>query len=287
MEVEGSYDGWTSRTPLHRSGGRDTWTVIKLLPPGVHQYKFIVDGVWKYAPEQPAMYDERDNVNNVCEVTEVAPENLDNLPNFAPPGSPPNSYDCGLSDAGAAGPSTGAGAAGGTPGGGHPPEQLKEPPQAPPQLHLTLLNVPPLPDAPAILPRPQHVVLNPIYTERPREDGRGGSLAGGRPVSSVGFQAPGSGGPGMSPGGGGGSSGGGKCVVMGVTHRYRSKYVTLVMYKPARRPSWAQPQQQPGPGVLSQQLGGGGGGGGGGGHLFAGHPASPAVSSGHDAMSQG
>ena len=32
------------------------------------QYKFIVDGEWKYAPDQPAMYDEMGNVNNVLEV---------------------------------------------------------------------------------------------------------------------------------------------------------------------------------------------------------------------------
>ena len=43
-----------------------------MIPPGVYQYKFIVDGAWKYAPEQPAMYDERGNVNNVVEVCECA-----------------------------------------------------------------------------------------------------------------------------------------------------------------------------------------------------------------------
>jgi 5'-AMP-activated protein kinase, regulatory beta subunit len=274
VEVEGSYDGWTSRTPLHRAGGRDTWTVIKLLPPGVHQYKFIVDGVWKYAPEQPAMYDERGNVNNVCEVSEVAPENLDNLSNFAPPGSPPSSYDCGLSDAvgamaaGGAGPSSAAGAP------AHPPaEQLKEPPQAPPQLHLTLLNVPPLPDAPSILPRPQHVVLNHVYTERPRDDASGRSAAGAGPSARVSLFG-GSGSGGASSTAGGSSSSRAGSVVMGITHRYRSKYVTLVMYKPLRRPTWAasasggQQQQMPGhPHVQMHQ--------------------SPALSSGPDAMSQG
>ena len=32
------------------------------------QYKFIVDGEWKYDPNQPAMFDEMGNVNNVIEV---------------------------------------------------------------------------------------------------------------------------------------------------------------------------------------------------------------------------
>jgi hypothetical protein len=202
---------------MHRNG--KDFTVIKLMQPGVYQarsalslrlrllatlahisapsslpltlrclaaaqYKFIVDGEWKYAPEQPAMYDERGNVNNVVEVCEYTPENLDNLHSFAPPSSPPRSYDCG-------GPAA--------------DDFAKEPPTAPPQLHLTLLNVPPLADAPNILPRPQHVILNHMYSEKSRH-------AKG-------------------------------AVVLGATHRYRSKYITVVMYKP----------------------GGGGGGGGGGG----------------------
>ena len=53
------------------------------------QYKFIVDGDWKYAPDQPMMYDELNNVNNVLEVQEYVPENLDSLSSFEPPPSPP------------------------------------------------------------------------------------------------------------------------------------------------------------------------------------------------------
>jgi 5'-AMP-activated protein kinase regulatory beta subunit len=156
---------------MHRNG--KDFTVIKLMQPGVYQYKFIVDGEWKYAPEQPAMYDERGNVNNVVEVCEYTPENLDNLHSFAPPSSPPRSYDN-------AGPAA--------------DDFAKEPPTAPPQLHLTLLNVPPMSDAPNILPRPQHVILNHMYSEKSRH-------AKG-------------------------------AVVLGATHRYRSKYITVVFYKP-------------------------------------------------------
>lgn len=42
---------------------------------------------------------------------------------------------------------------------------LKEPPAMPPQLQLSLLNVPPAMDAIAALPRPQHVILNHIYLQ--------------------------------------------------------------------------------------------------------------------------
>lgn len=39
------------------------------------------------------MYDERGNVNNVIEVQEYQPENLDNLSSFQAPSSPVSSYD--------------------------------------------------------------------------------------------------------------------------------------------------------------------------------------------------
>lgn len=55
------------------------------------QYKFIVDGEWRYDPSQPAMYDDDSNVNNVLEVQEYVPENLDSLTDFDPPPSPPES----------------------------------------------------------------------------------------------------------------------------------------------------------------------------------------------------
>lgn len=66
----------------------------------------------------------------------------------------------------------------------------------PPHLQLTLLNVPPLADAAAPLPRPQHVVLNHLYCQRTSQ---------------------------------------GNGLIVGTTHRFRSKYVTTVMYKPKHR----------------------------------------------------
>ena len=54
------------------------------------QYKFIVDGEWKYDPNQPAMFDEMGNVNNMIEVHAYVPENLDGLSGFEPPPSPPS-----------------------------------------------------------------------------------------------------------------------------------------------------------------------------------------------------
>lgn len=71
----------------------------------------------------------------------------------------------------------------------------KEPPMVPPHLNLTLLNVPALCTEvpPPALSRPQHVVLNHLYMQK------------GKSGPSV--------------------------VALGSTHRFKSKYVTVVLYK--------------------------------------------------------
>ncbi|MEW5307394.1 MAG: hypothetical protein WDW36_009796 [Sanguina aurantia] len=91
------------------------------------------------------MFDEMGNVNNVFEVHGYVPENLDSISGFEPPPSPPSSYN---------NPNP------------TPEDYTKEPPTMPPHLQLTLLNVPPAVDAQAVLPRPQHVILNHLYCQR-------------------------------------------------------------------------------------------------------------------------
>ncbi|XP_024391599.1 SNF1-related protein kinase regulatory subunit beta-2 [Physcomitrium patens] len=169
--VIGSWDNWQTRQPLQRSG-RD-FTLIKVLQPGVYQYKFWVDGVWRYAHDLPAVSDDTNNVNNVLDVQDYVPENLDSVAGFDPPRSPESSYNDPL------------------PG---PEDFAKEPPTVPPHLHLTLLNVPQQNEASASLPRPQHVILNHLYVEKEKTN------------RSV--------------------------IVLGTTNRFRSKYVTTVLYKP-------------------------------------------------------
>jgi hypothetical protein len=67
--------------------------VLSYLCCAVHlQYKFIVDGDWKHDPNQRAMRDENGNVNNVIEVQEYVPENLENISGFDPPPSPAARY---------------------------------------------------------------------------------------------------------------------------------------------------------------------------------------------------
>ncbi|GAB4817836.1 hypothetical protein N2152v2_004882 [Parachlorella kessleri] len=216
VQLEGSFDNWTQRHTMQQSG--KDFTLVKLLPPGVYQYKFIVDGQWRHDPNLPCIMDDMGNINNVIEVQEYVPENLDGLSGFEPPPSPTASYD-----------------------NPHPASEdfIKEPPIMPPQLQLSLLNVPPAMDAIAALPRPQHVILNHIYLQRA--------------TSSV------------------------NATVLGTTHRYRSKYVTTVMYKPrkprvgGRTASSGHEAYQGGAGPSGSGMGGGGGG----------HALSPRSSSGY------
>lgn len=64
--VIGSWDNWQVRQSLQRSG-RD-FTLVKVLPPGVYQYKFWVDGHWRYSPDLPAVSDGPNNLNNMLDV---------------------------------------------------------------------------------------------------------------------------------------------------------------------------------------------------------------------------
>eukprot|EP00171_Calliarthron_tuberculosum_P018832 IDg18832t1 len=44
--VTGAWDNWVVRTPLSHNGPLDPFFVVLSLPPGVYQYKYIVDGNW-------------------------------------------------------------------------------------------------------------------------------------------------------------------------------------------------------------------------------------------------
>jgi len=45
------------------------------LPKGVHYYKFIVDGEWKYNPDEPSTPDSTGNINNYIDTTTVKNNN--------------------------------------------------------------------------------------------------------------------------------------------------------------------------------------------------------------------
>ncbi|KAK2969367.1 hypothetical protein RJ640_023628 [Escallonia rubra] len=73
----------------------------------------------------------------------------------------------------------------------------KEPLVVPPHLHLTVLGSENADEASSLPPKPKHVVLNHLFIEK-----------GWAPQS---------------------------LVALGLTHRFQSKYVTVVLYKPLTR----------------------------------------------------
>ncbi|KAG1354951.1 SNF1-related protein kinase regulatory subunit beta-3 [Cocos nucifera] len=76
-------------------------------------------------------------------------------------------------------------------------DEAREPPVVPPRLQHSLLSFVPSQDDSSSLPLPQHVILNHLYIEN-RESPR-------------------------------------SVIALGITHRFRSKFVTVVLYKPVQR----------------------------------------------------
>ncbi|CAA6662975.1 unnamed protein product [Spirodela intermedia] len=165
VAVEGSWDNWTSRRPLQKCG--KDHAIILVLPSGIYQYKFIVDGEWRYVPDFPCIADEMGVIMNILDVHDYVPENLDTVAEFEAPPSPESSY-----------------------GQPYPVDEdfAKDPALVPAQLHLTQRGGG---------GEAQHVVLNHLFIEK------------GWTSQSL--------------------------VALGLTHRFRSKYVTVVLYKPLRR----------------------------------------------------
>lgn len=69
--VAGDWNGWSeTATPLVRDASTGVWTARPRIPPGRHEYRFVVDGVWVTDPGNTAMtdapYGERNSVIEVA-----------------------------------------------------------------------------------------------------------------------------------------------------------------------------------------------------------------------------
>ncbi|XP_059451644.1 SNF1-related protein kinase regulatory subunit beta-2-like [Corylus avellana] len=95
VAVLGSWDNWQTIEPLQRTG--ENFTVTKVLPVGIHYYRFIVDGVLVCASDLQLICDDygnRYNILNLQEEVLKAPSNGPaHLSEFECPPSPPSSYD--------------------------------------------------------------------------------------------------------------------------------------------------------------------------------------------------
>lgn len=65
----GSFTRWDDRLPMSPvEGCPSVFQAICSLPPGLHQYKFIVDGVWRHDDQSPFMMDALGGINNYLHV---------------------------------------------------------------------------------------------------------------------------------------------------------------------------------------------------------------------------
>ena len=90
--VVGSFSNWQTKIRLTREEDSHFGTVVQIVP-GIHQYKFIVDGEWRCAQDQPRCLDSVGNENNCIEVEEAEQSEepaVDQDPTREDPPSPRN-----------------------------------------------------------------------------------------------------------------------------------------------------------------------------------------------------
>lgn len=81
MFVTGTFTSWTNHMPLQRDGHIFTTTIVTVthksgtrprrasVLPILLSYKFIVDGEWRFSPEDPTKPDAQGNINNYIDTT--------------------------------------------------------------------------------------------------------------------------------------------------------------------------------------------------------------------------
>ncbi|XP_015900723.1 SNF1-related protein kinase regulatory subunit beta-2 [Ziziphus jujuba] len=143
VAVTGSWDNWETRDLLLGTG--DAFYIEKLLPSGIYQFRFIVDGYLRCAPDLPWFSDSSGNAYNILDLQEHVSELPENLSEFESPPSPPSSYDnkCLSED-----------------------DFSKPPPETPPQLQSTILNEP---SSSYDAHQPQCSELNHLYIQTHNE----------------------------------------------------------------------------------------------------------------------
>jgi 1,4-alpha-glucan branching enzyme len=74
VTVAGDFNGWSTIThPMERQG-EDLWILEVDLPPGRHEYKFLVDGrQWWNDPEAPKVPNLWGSENSCVEIREEGP----------------------------------------------------------------------------------------------------------------------------------------------------------------------------------------------------------------------
>ncbi|XP_028449295.1 5'-AMP-activated protein kinase subunit beta-2 isoform X2 [Perca flavescens] len=178
--IAGSFNNWSTKIPLNKS--HNDFVAILDLPEGEHQYKFFVDGQWVHDPSEAVVTSQLGTINNLIQVKKSDFEVFDALH--------VDSLECSdTSDLSSSPP----GPYGQEQYSFKPEEHFKAPPILPPHLLQVILNKDTnISCDPALLPEPNHVMLNHLYAL---------SIKDG-------------------------------VMVLSATHRYKKKYVTSLLYKP-------------------------------------------------------
>jgi len=149
--VTGSFNNWQGKIPvLPAEDGSKDFVLVVDIPPGLHQYKYIVDESWRLDPDMPTVINQG-VVNNVIDVKRPVFEDtraewgaallesddeLDENKQKITYGTRTPTQD----------------------------DYVKDPLKLPPQLAQILLNSPQVSVDPLVLPLPQsHVTLNHLY----------------------------------------------------------------------------------------------------------------------------
>lgn len=195
--ITGTFNNWSRQIPMHRSG--NDFTYIHNLKRGKHAFKFIVDDEWRFAPDQPTVADIEGRINNFIDVSDFKAYTGDK--DFEKEKAAAEYGTTAVDDA----------AEGETDEvlsvGANKPDKdgevfshnmpdlddyTREPPPLPPHLRHIILNKPPQLQDTAALPVPQHVALNHLYCTAIKDN----------------------------------------MMVLGITQRYKTKFVTTVYYSP-------------------------------------------------------
>ncbi|KAG7338488.1 glycogen recognition AMP-activated protein kinase [Nitzschia inconspicua] len=202
--ITGTFNGWSRQIPMHRSG--NDFTYIHNLKRGKHAFKFIVDDEWRFAPDQPTVADIEGRINNFIDVTDFKAYTGDR--EFEKEKAAAEYGYLGDEIPPSADITSGDESDDDTDLANRPDrdgevfsqtmpdmdEYTKEPPPLPPHLRHIILNKPPQLQDTAALPVPQHVALNHLYCTAIKDN----------------------------------------MMVLGITQRYKTKFVTTVYYSPCK-----------------------------------------------------
>lgn len=63
VKLSGAWNGWMTIQMYHEGGGM--WSVVTPVPAGTHEFKFVVDGVWRHSTRHPTVGEDDATMNNI------------------------------------------------------------------------------------------------------------------------------------------------------------------------------------------------------------------------------